>query len=220
MNKLIVALLSFASLLFVAGFAQAADTSAWSEGGLVKKDVPGIDTAYVRPGASLAEYKKVLLKPVQVSFRRGWLKQPLPGSKFPINPADAQDIRDKVAKLMQDEFRKELEAGGYQVTDAPGEDVLQVDAAVADLYVAAPKSTKTPTTKIVAVSAGEMSLVAILSDSMTGDALARVFDYASAHETTRGQSISSVENEAEARGIVKEWAKLLRHSLDAARGMK
>src|SRR5262249_51190548 len=138
MNKLIVALMSFASLLFVAGFAQAADTSAWSEGGLVKKDVPGIDTAYVRPGASLGEYKKVLLKPVQVSFRRGWLKQPLPGSKFPINPADAQDIRDKVAKLMQDEFRKELEAGGYQMTDAPADDVLQGDAAGPPLVRPAP----------------------------------------------------------------------------------
>ena len=220
MNKLIAAT-SFVLIALIAGAAQAqTNTSAWSEGGLAKKDVPGIDTAYVRPGASLAEYKKVLLKPVQVSFRKGWLKQPLPGSKFPINPADAQDIRDKLGKLMHDEFRKELETGGYQVTEAPGEDVLQVDTAIVDLYVAAPKSTKTPTTKIIAVSAGEMSLVAILSDSLTGDALARVFDYASAHETTRGQTISSVQNEAEARGIVKEWAKILRHSLDAARAVK
>ena len=218
MNKLIAAL-SFAML--AVGTAQAqTNTSAWSEGGLVKKDVPGIDNAYVRPDASLAEYKKVLLKPVQVSFRKGWLQQPLPGSKFPINPADAQKIRDKLAKLMHEEFRKELEAGGYQVTDAPGEDVLQVDAAIADLYVTAPKATKTPTTKVIAVSAGEMSLVAILSDSSSGDALARVFDYASAHETTRGQSISSVDNEVEARRIVDGWAKVLRQSFDAAHGMK
>ena len=220
MDKLIAAL-SFVLLALCAGAAQAqTNTSAWSEGGLVKKDVPGIDTAYVRPGASLSEYKEVLLKPVQVSFRRGWLQQPLPGTKFSISPADAQKIRDKLAKLMHDEFRKELEAGGYRVSETPGESVLQIDAAIANLYVTAPESTKSPTTKTIAVSAGEMSLVAVLSDSMTGDALARVFDYASAHETTRGRTISSVDNEAEARGIVKEWAKILHRSLDAAHGMK
>ena len=220
MNKLIAAL-SFVSLALIANLACAqGNTSAWSEGGLAKKDVKGIDTAYVRPGATLADYSKVLLKPVQVSFRKGWLQQPLPGSKFPINPADAQKIREKVAKLMDDEFRKELAAGGYQVTNAPGDDVLEVEAAVVNLYVAAPAAVKSPTLKTIAVSAGEMSLVAQLADSTSGDVLARVFDYASAHENTRAQSISSVENEAEARAIVRTWAKTLRASLDAARGMK
>jgi hypothetical protein len=200
--------------------AAAQNTSAWSEGGLVKKDVPGIDTAYVLPGASLGEYKKVLLKPVQVSFRRGFLEQPLPGSKFRMSPRDAQDIRDKVAKLLQDEFRKELSAGGYQLTDAPGEDTLAIEAAVVNLYVAAPKATAAPAQRTIALSAGEMSLVAQFSDSLSGDVLARVFDYASAHETTRGQTISSVDNEVEARRIVSEWAKILRRSFDAAHGMK
>lgn len=212
---------TFVSLMLLAGIALAqGDASAFSEGGLVKKSVAGIDTAYVRPGATLAEYKKVLLKPVEVSFRRGWLQQPLPGSKFPISPSDAQKIRDKLAKLMHEEFRKELAAGGYELSDAPGDDVLQVDAAIVNLYIVAPAAAKSPTTRTFSVSAGEMSLVAILSDSMTGDALARVFDYASAHEDARSRLITSVDNEAEARGIVKEWAKILRGSLDAARGMK
>jgi len=65
-----------------------------------------------------------------------------------------------------------------------------------------------------------MSLVAQFSDSLSGDVLARVFDYASAHETTRGQVISSVDNEVEARRIIGEWAKILRRSFDAAHGMK
>ncbi len=218
--KTLLAALSFVAVSLLAGTALAADTSAWSEGGLVKKDVKGIDTAYVRPGASLAEYNKVLLKPVQVSFRKGWLQQPLPGSKFPINPADAQEIREKVARLMEDEFRKELAAGGYKLTNTPGDDVREVEAAVVNLYVAAPAAVKSPTLKTLAVSAGERSLVAQLSDSATGDVLARVFDYASAHENTRAQSISSVENEAEARAIVGSWAKLLRTALDAAHAIK
>jgi hypothetical protein len=215
-------MLLLGSILFGAICAPAAgqNTSAWSEGGLVKKDVPGIDTAYVLPGATLAEYKKVLLKPVQVSFRRGWLEQPLPGTKFRMSQRDAQDIRDKLARLMQDEFRKELGAGGYQLVDAPGEDTLEIEAAIVNLYIAAPAATAAPAQKTFAVSAGEMSLVAQFGDSLSGAVLARVFDYASAHETTRGQRITSVDNEVEARRIVSEWAKILRHSLDAAHAMK
>lgn len=219
MKKLLIAL-SLAAFALVGVGAQAADLSAWSEGGLVKKDVKGIDVAYVRPGANIAEYNKVLLKPVQVSFRKGWLQQPLPGSKFPINPADAQKIRDKLARLVEEEFRKELAAGGYQLASAPGDDVLEMEAAIVDLYAAAPAASSAPTTKIIAVSAGEMSFVAQFSDSMTGDVLARCFDKAIAHETTRGQRISSVENEAEARQIVATWAKILRSALDAAHGIK
>ena len=211
-------------LLAVCGaFAMPAagqNTSAWSEGGLVKKDVPGIDTAYVRPGATLAEYQFVMLKPVQVAFRKGFLEQPLPGSKFRMSPKDAQEIRDKVAKLMHDEFSKELSAGGYRLTDTPGEDTLAIEAAIVNLYVAAPKATAAPAQRTIALSAGEMSLVAQFSDSLSGDVLARVFDYASAHETTRGQVISSVDNEVEARRIIGEWAKILRRSFDAAHGMK
>ena len=220
MNKPVAAL-SFATLMLVASLAlAAADTSAWSDGGLVKKPVQGIDVAYVRPGVNMAEYKKFLIKPVTVSFRRGWLQQPLPGTKFKIDPADAQKIRDKLAKLVQEEFQKELAAGGYEVVGAPADDVLEMEAAIVDLYVAAPAATKSPTTRTFAVSAGEMSLVAQFSDSMTGDVLARAFDYASAHETMRAQSISSVDNEAEARGIVSTWAKILRRQLDAAHGIK
>ena len=85
MNKLIAAR-SFAMLAVGAAQAQT-NTSAWSEGGLVKKDVPGIQVAYVRPGANLSEYKKVLLKPVQVSFRKGYLQQPLPGPESLLGAA-------------------------------------------------------------------------------------------------------------------------------------
>jgi hypothetical protein len=215
-----LAMFLLGSVLFGAVVAPAAgqNTSAWTEGGLVRRDVPGIDTAFVLPGAALSDYKKVMLKPVEVSFRRGFLEQPRPGSRLPISARDAQDIRDRLARLMQDEFRRELTAGGYQVVDAPGEDTLAVEAAIVNLFINAP--TATPATRTFAVSAGEMSLVAQLSDSLSGAVLARIFDHASANESLRAQRITNVENEAEARRIVGGWARVLRQSLDAAHALK
>jgi hypothetical protein len=66
-----------------------------------------------------------------------------------------------------------------------------------------------------AVSAGEMSLVADLRDSASGDVLVRVFDHASANESTWPHQITDVENVAEARAAA--WARALRSELDLAK---
>jgi hypothetical protein len=43
-----------------------------TEDGLERIGVKGIDLAYMRPGASLAHYRRVLLDPVQVAFSKDW----------------------------------------------------------------------------------------------------------------------------------------------------
>jgi len=68
-----------------------------------------------------------------------------------------------------------------------------------------------------AVSAGEMTLVAALRDSVSGDVVMRIFDRAQARESFRPQRITSVDNAAEARDAASGWAKALRKELDLAR---
>jgi hypothetical protein len=191
--------------------------SAWSEEGLQPRSVQGLDTVYVRPGVNFAEYKSVLLKPVSVAFRRGYLMTPLPGSRDRISKADAQKVRDRVALVVQDEVAKELVSGGYRFANAPADDVLEVDMSIVDLFVAAPDVRNSVHVNTYAISAGEASLVMELRDSMSGEVLARAFDHSSATESTWAHQITNVENEAEARRMASAWAHALRVGLDKAR---
>ncbi len=199
-----------------APLSQAQATSGWSEEGLQPLKVKGLDLVYARPDADLGAYAKILLGAVTVAFRRDWERNGAPGSRRPVSAADAQRIRDKLAKLVRAEVVQELASGGYQLIDAAGDNVLEVDLAIVNLQVNAPDIGVGRTTSY-AVSAGEMTLVAELRDSGTGEVLMRVFDRALARESFRPQRITSVDNAAEARAAARGWAKALRTELDRAK---
>jgi hypothetical protein len=193
--------------------------AAWTEDGLQKVAIKGLDAVYVRPDASLTGYDKVLLRPISVAFRRNWEKTAVPGSNLRINPKDSQRIKDNLAGLIREEVIKQLTEGGYQLTDSSGDDVLEVDLSIIDLNVRAPNVRAANNTNIYAVSAGEMTLVAELRDSASSDTVMRIFDHAEAHESTWPRRITSIDNIAEARSMASAWARSLRVLLDAARGV-
>ena len=192
--------------------------SAWSEEGLVKQSIKGLDAVYSRPGANLAVYKKVRLGPISVAFRRHWEHQvAAAGGGARIRPEESQRIKDRLAKLVHEEMVKQLQAGGYALASAPADDVLDVNLSVVDLYVTAPDVLTVGRVQVFAVSAGEMTLVAELRDSATGDIVSRVYDHANARESTRPERITNVDNEVEARRAAAAWAKALRQQLDLAK---
>jgi hypothetical protein len=199
-----------------APLSKAQATSAWSEEGLQPLKVKGLDVVYARPHADLGAYARILLGPVTVAFQRDWERNGAPGARKPVSAADAQRIRDKLAKLVRAEVIQELGSGGYPLVDAAGDDVLEVDLAIVNLQINAPDIGVGRTTSY-AVSAGEMTLVAELRDSATGEVLMRVFDRALARESFRPQRITSVDNAAEARAAARGWARALRTELDRAK---
>jgi hypothetical protein len=212
--------LLLASALLCAPFAAAQESSVWAEGGLQKVQVQGLDVVYAKPGATLAGYTKVMLAPVSVSFHKDWASTVKVGTNRQISSSDQQRIREKLAKLVQEELVKELNAGGYQLVTAPGDDVLGVEAAIVNLYVRAPANLSGQSGKdFYAVTAGEMSLVIQLTDSASGDAIARAFDNFKATEYTNPERITRADNEAEARSAASQWAKRLRMALDKAKGI-
>lgn len=185
--------------------------------GLVAIKVKGLDQAYAAPGASLAAYRKVMIDPVEVSFRKDWNPNRT-GSPFPLDVKDREAIRTNFAKLVRDEFGRELKAKSrFQVVDAPGPDVLRVKADIVDLYVNAPESRDSTLSHTYVISTGEMTLVAALYDSETGAIIARVLD----KEESRGMGgqlmlTNSIVNEIEARRTAAQWAKILRTRLESA----
>jgi hypothetical protein len=136
-----------------------------------------------------------------------------------ITAADMQRIRDKLSALLREEVEKQLSDGGYKMAMAAGDDVLDVNMAIVNLYATAPDVNQQNLRTSYSVSAGELSLVVELRDSATGDIIARAFDRALASESYRPMRISSVDNAAEARAAAKGWAEALRKALDRSKGI-
>ena len=207
-----------AVLAFTFAGAALAEIETSSPDGLVQTSVAGIDVAYKRPDASIDAYTKVMLGSITVAFNKHWEKTPLPGSRFKMRAEDAQKIKNRLAAALREEFTAALKAGGYEVVEAAGDDVLEFAAAIADLYISKPDVSGAAHAATYAVSAGEMVLVAELRDSASGAVLVRAYDREEARKTQRPHFITGGENEKEARLILKEWAAILVRQLDAARG--
>jgi Protein of unknown function (DUF3313) len=212
----LVALLGFSSINNAQ--AQQANAPLTDDEGLAPVSIKGLDHVYARPGANLSEYRKVMLDPVEVSFSKSWKPDRAGG---PITAAERQTIREGLAKIFREELTKVLQRdGGYPVVTTADEDVLRIRAEIRDLYINAPDFPRTGSTRVYALSAGAMRLVAELRDAPTGALIARVVDLkrdpdaAWLHLTTR------IDNANAARRAIADWAAILRKQLDAAHAVK
>ena len=189
-----------------------------SRDGLQKISVKGIDLAYARPGATLAAYKRVKLDAVEVEFSKSW--DPVKtGSRMKLSTQEREDIRSGVARIVQEEFANELQKNKYQIASEAGPEVLRVKARIVNLYLNAPDSGNLGRSRTIVRSAGEMTLLAELYDSASGQLLARVADRREANSGTRMQISNNVVNEGGARTIAAAWARTLRKALDKAQGI-
>ena len=192
---------------------------AMSRDGLQKISVKGLDLAYARPGASLAAYKRVKLDPVEVQFDKSW-EPTRTGSRIKLGPEEREKIRASVAKLVEEEFAKAVEKGGiYQIASESAPDVLRVKASVLNVYINAPTDIGAGRSKTYVSSAGQMTLLAELSDSTSGQMLARVADRREGNRMARMERADRFEAEGAARDVAAAWAQILRNALDKARAI-
>lgn len=216
----VVTLLASTLLLSSASAASKAELEkAMSYDGLQRISVSGIDLAYARPDATLAAYTRVMLEPIDVAFHKNW-RPTRSGSNIRLSAGDRENIRTGVAKIVYDEFVKELQSrSGYQVVNEAGPDVLRVKAKIINLFVSAPDAKAMGPSRTYTVSAGEMTIFAELYDSETGELLARVVDRRVARGAGTMNLTNSVVNVDEARSIASAWARILRDGLDKAHGI-
>jgi hypothetical protein len=193
--------------------------AAMSHDGLQRISVKGIDLAYARPGATLAGYNRIKLEPVDVAFRKDWDPRTT-RSRVKLSAEQRETIRTGVAKIVYDEFAKELQKNSnYQLANEAAPDVLRVKTNIVNLYVSAPDTGERGLSRTYTISAGEMSLIAELYDSETGEVLARVVDRREARRAGTLNYTNSVTNESDFRYIATGWARILRNSLDKAHGI-
>ena len=223
MTRLLASALLVSTILVPPAFAaspMAELEQALSHDGLQKVKVKGLDVVFARPGATLAGYGKVKLEPVDVAFRKDWDPERT-GSRLKLRAEDREKIRSGVAKIVHDEFAKELQTrGSYKVVGEAGPDVLRVNVHIVNLYVTAPDTNEAGRSRTYTVSAGEMTLFMELYDSETGEVLARIVDHQEARGAMGRLSFSnSVMNAGEAQLIASNWARVLRNALDKAHGI-
>jgi hypothetical protein len=173
----------------------------------------GVDSVFVAPGYSLAQYRRVMLDPVDIAFKKDWQR-----NHPEVTAQDIARIRAEGARMFRDVFARELqEKGGYALSDQPGPDVLRVTASIVDLDLSAPETRSAERSRTYVVSSGEMTLLAELRDSESGAILVRAADRQRGRQFGNLQIASAMSNSAEAQRAFAMWASLLRDALDAAK---
>ena len=111
------------------------------------------------------------------------------------------------------------EQGGYQLVDEPAKDVLELRAAIVNLYINAPDVSMQTAANVrtYTTNAGEMTLIAELHDSVTGELLSRAYDRREGMDSGMWTWTDSITNTADAKREIRRWAELLKQALDASR---
>jgi hypothetical protein len=177
--------------------------------------------AYVRPGATFTQYKRVAILDCYVEFSKQWVKDYNSKERDLSRQIRDSDL-DRGKKMLQSDFKKvftdELQQGGrYQVTDAAGPDVLVLRPALINIQVSAPDLMSPDRSRTYVQSAGTMTIYLELWDSASNTILARVMD-GKADPSSYTQPASSVSNQAAAERMMRGWADELRSRLDLVRG--
>lgn len=177
MQLAVLALLSTALLL-----TGAKKMPKETHDGLVYVEDADTQLAYVfaKPGADLSRYKSAKVDLVEVRFKkdytsRGSVTARGAGGSPGRREMTASD-RERFSELFEGIFKEALSKSGLDVVDTAGPDTLEIDAAVVDLYINAPSGTATGQMYTVSRNRGEMTMIAELRDSETGELLVRVVD--------------------------------------------
>ena len=185
--------------------------------GLVLLEGTELSTVYVRPGATLDQYTKVVLFDAYVAFRKNWdrdyNRNVMPGATR-ARPEDMEKIKTSLAVEFKNVFTEELQdKRGYEIVETAGYDTLVVKPAIINLDVTVPQLRNTGLDRNVVTSAGSMTLWMELYDSVTGEIIARVIDPAADNRGGFAYRVSSTSNRNAARKILREWAGVLGDNL-------
>ena len=203
-------------------------TPAWA-----KKDLPAVNdegmelikdtkytTIYADPGTDLGVYNQIWLQDASVAFKKNWQRdqnRSTRSASHRVNDSDMDRIKMDVSTLFREVFTAELIDGGYQLVEQAGDDVLMVKPGIVDLDVIAPDLRTASRTSTYSESAGEMTLMLELYDSVTNDKIATAKDRKRDYQRGYVEWRTSVSNRATAKRMMSSWARAFREQLDDAR---
>jgi hypothetical protein len=197
-----------------AGFAES--VPEMSHDGLRRVADSKVQVAYLKPGEDLHEYDKLQILDCFVAFKKNWKRH-----HSGVSNRDIERIKQALAEEFRKVFVEELQdRGGYPIVEEAGADVLIVRPAIIDLDVVAPDTMTAGRAESFTTSAGSMTLVIELHDSVSGALLARAIDREAANHPGGIEWTTRSSNLSDARVILRRWASLLRERLDSVREQK
>ena len=187
---------------------QAGPDAEVSHDGLTRVDNTAMQLVYVRVGADLSGYDKVMIRGAGVEFR-----PPAPGARdeFPVS----EQNKARFVEIMGEAFREALSrSDAFELVDEPGPDVLLVEGAALDVVSRVPPRTA-GRQDIFLTEVGEVTLVLEVSDSRSEGTLVRAADRRIAQDMTGNlQRSSSAQNWSEVRQLANLWSGQLRDGLE------
>jgi hypothetical protein len=215
-----ILLLASLSVVTPQAFPAAKEVPQKTDDGLELKTQTKRRVVYVKPGASLTQYKRFALTDCHIEFSKTWLEDYNRSTREQsrrITESDLEDARKDLAAQFRKIFTNELMKGGYTMSELTGTDVLILRPALINIAVNAPDVRSPGRSYTYASSAGQMTLYLELWDSSTSTIIGRVMD-AKADDDFYGQRMTSVDNRAAADQLMSLWAVELRKKMDASQG--
>lgn len=207
MDRRSFALTAIAACAVCAAPAYAAASTTWD--GLVQVQSKRFALAFLAPGADFSPYHKIMIDPVQIAFRKNYVRdfnRTRRGVSSQIRDSDVERMVDQGSRSATPLFARAFSDGGYQVVTEPGPDVLRVQGSVIDIFVNAPDIRSAGRRTVIASQAGYGTFVVEARDSMTGALLGRVLDRRFAGDDI-GRTRTSVSNRADFEALFRTWAR-------------
>lgn len=199
------------------GVYYASGKGAVTPDGLHRVEWEPFRTTYVKPGADLQRYDKVLISEVSVSYktppRRGHLGRDEIDPNYALPDSAIQSLKRYFHKAFVEEL---TESQNFSVVETAGPDVLLISGHIVNLRITLPpQRDQEPDETVYASSSGQMTLLLDARDSISGEPLVRVGQAQAIQMSDGGwYAADPVSNSSAVREIFDRWASSLRRELD------
>jgi hypothetical protein len=156
-----------------------------------------VDEAYVKPGVDFSLYTQLYAVPLEIYYHEG-------------EGAPTPDDLERMRGIFRAAFLAAI-AGDYEIVTEPAPDALGVRASLVDLQKAA-ASAEIPVEGHLRslVGNGQLTFLMELSDSVSGEVLARAAD----RDQAVVEPAANASGWAQAEAAAARWATIFRHFLD------
>lgn len=160
-----------------------------------------VDEAYLQPGADFSRYSKLYAYPLEIYYEEG--------SEGP----SAEDL-ERMRSIFRTAFLTAI-ADDYEIVEAQAVDALGVRASLVDLQQGSSVDLVPVGGRLRSlVAAGELTFLMELSDSQSGNVLARAADRDHASVNQNFDENANPDSWAQAEAAAVRWAGLFRSFLD------
>ena len=216
MNKMRVGVVAvFASLTACMASLPPPETT---DDGLVRVASRPEGGVYRNLDADFSRYKRLMIEPLTVEFRKGWRKQ-----HPDVSDAEVRRIQAETAKNFLEIFTAILvEEGPFELADVREADVLVVVPRMVDLKIPAPETEFDAGFKSYSPRLVSLQMTGELRDGVNGNVLLRVnmIDSEDRYKIDHSGTSNRVTNAHEIRGGLERWSRLVREAIDVAKTSK